>query len=62
MNFSPRFDPTKPVLELYEDGEWLRIESQQGKTRYLPKEAAKDILLRIGLNAVTEKSNIIVRV
>jgi hypothetical protein len=50
-----------PVLEFFEDGEWLRIECPGHKTRYLNKKYACELLRQIGLHAVTLKSDIVVR-
>jgi hypothetical protein len=46
-----------PVLEFFEDGDWLRIEAQGRPTRYMRKELAKNMLAQIGRNSVSEKSD-----
>lgn len=56
-----RINLQKPVMEFYEEGDWLRIEVPGKPTRYLPKLIAMKLLFKIGQHAVTQRSNIIVR-
>lgn len=40
--------PVKPVIQFYEEGDWLRIEAVGKKTRYMRKETAIQFLSLIG--------------
>lgn len=55
------FKSPEPVMEFFEEGDWLRIEVPGKRTRYIEKEIAKNLLFHFGKNAVSEKSKIIVR-
>ena len=55
-----RIDVSKPVMQFFEDGDWLRIEAQGKETRYLKKTLAKMMLVQIGQHSVAEKSDLIV--
>jgi hypothetical protein len=54
------FQPSKPVLTFYEDGQWIRIECDSVEDRYLPWKTGKALLEWIGQNSVSQKSDIIV--
>jgi hypothetical protein len=60
MSNPKRIIPEKPVMEFYEDGEWLRIEVPGYKTRYLKKTIAAKLLAAIGAHAVSSKSDFII--
>jgi hypothetical protein len=45
----------RPVLEFYEDGDWLRIESPGKKTRYIQKNIAIKLLTAFGEHSFVEK-------
>jgi hypothetical protein len=53
------FNPSKPAMTLWEDGNWLRIEDQRFGTRYLPKAEAIAILQFIGTHSQKEKSELV---
>jgi len=55
-----RINLDKPVMEFYEDGDWLRIEVPGFKTRYLKKNIAAKLLAAIGAHAVSSKSDFII--
>jgi hypothetical protein len=52
--------PLKPVMTFYEDGDWLRIESQDGSVRYLHKQPAEDLLRWMGMQSQKEKSELVI--
>jgi len=55
-----RINLEKPVMEFFEDGDWLRIEVPNFKTRYLKKSVAAKLLAAIGAHAVSSKSDFII--
>ena len=55
-----RINLQKPAMELWEEGDWVRVVVQGQKDRFLKKSIASRILYTIGSLTVTEKSNIIV--
>jgi hypothetical protein len=56
-----RIDIQKPAMELWEEGDWVRIVVQGHKDRFLKKDIATRIMYSIGSLAVNEKSDVIVR-
>jgi len=55
-----RINLEKPVMQFFEDGDWLRIEVPNYKTRYLKKTIASKLLVAIGKYAVSSKSDFII--
>jgi hypothetical protein len=53
------FYPQLPMMKFFEDGEWLRVEAQDGNTRYMKKSDAQTLLYWIGQHSQTEKSDLI---
>jgi hypothetical protein len=53
------FTPVQPVMTFWEDGDWLRIQSQDGSVRYLHKHPASDLLRWIGFESQKEKSELV---
>lgn len=53
-------DVASPVIEFYEEGDWLRVEAQGKPTRYLPRKEAIEMIRYIGANTVSEKSDLII--
>jgi len=56
-----RIDLQKPVMEIYEESDWVRVVVPGYKDRFLKQHLAQDVLRMIGYLAVSEKSEIIVR-
>jgi hypothetical protein len=48
-----RVDVSKPVMQFFEDGPWLRIESPGQPTRYLGQKEATELLIWLGQNSET---------
>jgi hypothetical protein len=55
-----RIQLSKPVMEFYEDGDWLRIETQGKPDRYIRKESARKLLALFGSKSVKEKSDLLI--
>jgi hypothetical protein len=54
-------DTKKPVMEFFEDGEFLKIVVPSQNTRYLKKTIAQAILRAIGEHATEERTTLYVK-
>jgi len=48
----------KPVIEFYEEGEWLRIVVPFQKDRFIHKEIAQNLIASIGFKSVEKKETV----